>query len=158
MTRWWEAAVVYQIYPRSFADSDGNGSGDLEGIRQHLDHLSDLGVDALWMSPITPSPDVDWGYDVSDYTGIHPDFGTLGDFDALARAAHARGLKVILDLVPNHTSIEHPWFREHADWYVWADEVPNNWLSVFGGGAWAHDAETGRYYLHSFYAEQPDLE
>jgi alpha-glucosidase len=155
---WWEQAVVYQIYPRSFADSNGDGSGDLEGIRQHLDHLADLGVDALWMSPITPSPDADWGYDVSDYTGIHPDFGTLDDFDALVRDAHARGLKVVLDLVPNHTSIEHPWFREHPERYVWADEIPNNWLSVFGGIAWSRDEETGRYYLHSFYPEQPDLD
>jgi len=158
VARWWEQAVVYQIYPRSFADSDGDGGGDLEGIRQHLDHLVDLGVDALWMSPIYQSPDADWGYDVSDYTAIHPDFGTLDDFDALVRDAHGRGLKVVLDLVPNHTSIAHPWFREHPERYVWADEVPNNWLSVFGGGAWSRDEKTGRLYLHSFYPEQPDLD
>jgi alpha-glucosidase len=155
---WWEQAVVYQIYPRSFQDSDGDGIGDLVGVRQRLDHLVELGVDGLWLSPIYPSPNADWGYDVSDYTAVHPDFGSLDDFDALVEAAHERGLHVVLDLIPNHTSIEHPWFREHPDWYVWADERPNNWLSAFGGPAWSRDPETGRYYLHSFFPEQPDLD
>src|SRR4051794_22713090 len=158
MSGWWEQAVVYQIYPRSFQDSDGDGIGDLEGIRRRLDHLVELGVDGFWLSPVHPSPNADWGYDISDYTGIHPDLGTLDDFDALVADAHARGLRVVLDLVPSHTSIEHPWFREHPDWYVWADEVPNNWLSSFGGPAWSQDPETGRYYLHSFYPEQADLD
>jgi alpha-glucosidase len=158
MAAWWEQAVVYQIYPRSFQDSDGDGVGDLEGIRRRLDHLVDLGVDGFWLSPINPSPNADWGYDVSDYTGVHPDLGTLEDFDRLVADAHARGLHVVLDLVPSHTSTEHPWFREHPDRYVWADERPNNWLSSFGGPAWSRDAETGRWYLHSFYPEQADLD
>jgi alpha-glucosidase len=147
--------VVYQIYPRSFQDSDGDGVGDLEGIRSRLDHLVWLGVDALWLSPIYPSPMADFGYDVSDYTDVDPVFGNLADFDALAAAAHERGLRLLLDLVPCHTSIEHPWFREHPDWYLWADR-PNNWLSAFGGSAW--EPYDGRYYLHSFYPEQPDLD
>jgi alpha-glucosidase len=154
----WEDAVVYQIYPRSFQDSNGDGIGDLEGIRSRLDHLVDLGVDAFWLSPIYPSPDADWGYDISDHTAIHPDFGTLADFDALVDDAHARGLGVVLDLVPNHTSIEHPWFREHPDRYVWADDIPNNWRSVFGGPAWSRDELTSRFYLHSFHRLQPDLD
>ena len=129
---WWQDAVIYQIYPRSFQDSDGDGVGDLSGIEQRLDHLAWLGVDALWLSPIYPSPMHDFGYDVSDYKGVDPVFGTLEDFDRLVAAARERGLRVLLDLVPCHTSIEHPWFREHPDWYIWADE-PNNWLSAFGG-------------------------
>jgi alpha-glucosidase len=155
---WWEDAVVYQIYPRSFQDSDGDGIGDLNGIRRRLDHLVELGVDGFWLSPIYPSPNADWGYDVSDHTEIHPDFGSLDDFDELVTAAHERGLRFILDLVPNHTSIEHAWFRERPDLYVFSNEPPNNWLAVFGGPAWTLDAGTGRYYRHSFYPEQPDLD
>jgi alpha-glucosidase len=152
---WWRDAVIYQVYPRSFQDSDGDGVGDLPGIESRLDHLAWLGVDALWLSPIYPSPMHDFGYDVSDYTGIDPVFGTLDDFDSLVAAARARGLRVLLDLVPCHSSIEHPWFSEHPDWYIWRDE-PNNWLSAFGGSAWS--PLNGRYYLHSFYPEQPDLD
>ncbi len=157
---WWQDAVVYQIYPRSFQDSDGDGVGDLRGITERLDHLAFLGVDALWLSPIYPSPLADFGYDVSDYTAVDPQFGTLGDFDELVAAAHERGLKVLLDLVLCHTSIEHPWFREHPDRYIWSpvDGPPNNWVSAFGGPAWSRDDATGRWYLHSFYPEQPDLD
>jgi alpha-glucosidase len=151
---WWQDAVVYQVYPRSFQDSDGDGIGDLRGIEQRLDHLAWLGVDALWLSPIYPSPMHDFGYDVADYKGVDPLFGSLEDFDSLVAAARERGLRVLLDLVPCHTSIEHPWFREHPDWYIWSDE-PNNWSSAFGGPAWSK--LDGRYYLHSFYPEQPDL-
>jgi alpha-glucosidase len=156
---WWREAVVYQIYPRSFQDSDGDGIGDLPGIRARLDHLVELGVDAFWLSPIYPSPMADFGYDVSDHTAVDPVFGTLEDLDALVAAAHDHGLRVLLDLIPCHTSIEHPWFREHPDWYIWADGrnggPPNNWLSAFGGPAWTKLGE--RWYLHSFYPEQPDL-
>jgi alpha-glucosidase len=157
---WWRDAVVYQIYPRSFQDSDGDGIGDLRGIVERLDHLAYLGVDALWLSPIYPSPLADFGYDVSDYTAVDPVFGSLEDFDELGRAAHERGLKVLLDLVASHTSIEHPWFREHPDWYIWSpvDGPPNNWVSAFGGPAWSRDERSGRWYLHSFYPEQPDLD
>jgi glycosidase len=147
--------VVYQIYPRSFQDSDGDGVGDLAGIRSRLEHLSWLGVDALWLSPIYPSPLADFGYDVSDYTDVDPAFGDLDEFGRLAEEAHARGLRVLMDLVPCHTSIEHPWFSEHPDWYIWTDR-PNNWVAAFGGSAWAE--RDGRYYLHSFYPEQPDLD
>jgi alpha-glucosidase len=156
----WENAVVYQIYPRSFQDSDGDGVGDLHGITQRLDHLVWLGVDAFWLSPIYPSPLADFGYDVSDYTGVDPVYGTLDDFDALVATAHAHGLRVLLDLIPCHTSIEHPWFREHPDWYIWSpvDGPPNNWAAAFGGPAWSRDDQTGRWYLHSFYPEQPDLD
>jgi alpha-glucosidase len=160
--------VVYQVYPRSFQDSDGDGVGDLAGIRSRLDHLAWLGVDALWLSPIYPSPMADFGYDVADFTDVDPVFGDLAEFDRLAEAAHERGLKLLMDVVPCHTSIEHPWFREHPDWYIWADR-PNNWVAAFGGSAWeanpypAQPAEPaasglGRYYLHSFYPEQPDLD
>jgi glycosidase len=152
---WWHDAVIYQVYPRSFQDSDGDGIGDLPGIERRLDHIAWLGVDALWLSPIYPSPMRDFGYDVADYKGIDPVFGTLDDFDSLVTAARERGLRVLLDLVPCHTSIEHPWFGEHPDWYIWADE-PNNWLSAFGGSAWSR--LNGRFYLHSFYPEQPDLD
>jgi alpha-glucosidase len=157
---WWEQAVVYQIYPRSFQDSDGDGVGDLRGITQRLDHLVWLGVDALWLSPIYPSPLADFGYDVSDYTAVDPQLGSLEDFDELVAAAHERGLRVLLDLIPCHTSIEHPWFREHPDWYIWSpvDGPPNNWVSAFGGPAWTRDQETGRWYLDSFYPEQPVLD
>ena len=159
---WWRDAVVYQIYPRSFQDSDGDGVGDLRGIRSRLDHLVELGVDALWLSPIYPSPLADFGYDVSDYTAVDPAYGSLEDFDVLLAAAHERGLKLLLDIVPCHTSIEHPWFREHPDWYIWADGreggPPNNWAAAFGGPAWDFHQESGRWYLHSFYPEQPDLD
>jgi glycosidase len=152
---WWQDAVIYQVYPRSFQDSDGDGVGDLRGVERRLDHLAWLGVDALWLSPIYPSPLHDFGYDVSDYTSVDPVFGTLEDFDRLVESARDRGLRVLLDLVPCHTSIEHRWFREHPDWYIWRDE-PNNWLSAFGGSAWSR--LDGRFYLHSFYPEQPDLD
>jgi alpha-glucosidase len=157
---WWEDAVVYQIYPRSFQDSDGDGTGDLRGITERLDYLAWLGVDAFWLSPVYPSPLADFGYDVSDYTNVAPEYGTLEDFDELVAAAHDRGLRVLLDLIPCHTSIEHPWFREHPDWYIWSpvDGPPNNWVSAFGGPAWSRDDLTGRWYLHSFYPEQPDLD
>jgi alpha-glucosidase len=150
-----KGGVVYQVYPRSFQDSDGDGIGDLRGIEARLDHLVWLGVDALWMSPIYPSPMHDFGYDVSDYKSVDAVFGSLADFDSLVAAARERDLEVLLDLVPCHTSIEHPWFREHPDWYIWSD-APNNWLSAFGGSAWSR--RDGRWYLHSFYPEQPDLD
>jgi alpha-glucosidase len=157
---WWRDAVFYQIYPRSFQDSDGDGLGDLPGIERRLDHLVHLGVDAFWLSPIYPSPLADLGYDVSDYTAVDPSLGTLPDLDALVESAHERGLRVLLDLVPSHTSIEHPWFREHPDWYIWAEgpEPPNNWVAAFGGSMWTRDERSGRWYLHSFYPEQPDLD
>lgn len=167
---WWQTGVVYQIYPLSFMDSNGDGYGDLAGISSKLDYLQWLGVDAIWISPIYPSPLADWGYDVSDYTGIHPLCGTMADFDRLLAACHARGMKLILDYVPNHTSEQHPWFVEsrssranpRRNWYLWKDPgrdggPPNNWLSVFGGPAWTRDEATGQYYLHSFLKEQPDL-
>jgi alpha-glucosidase len=157
----WRDGVVYQIYPRSFLDSDGDGVGDLRGIVERIDHLEALGVDALWLSPFYPSPQADFGYDVSDYTDVDPRLGSLDDFDALVRAAHDRGIKILLDLVACHTSIEHRWFREHPDWYIWADPAngpPNNWTSAFGGSAWSLDERTGRLYLHSFYPEQADLD
>jgi glycosidase len=150
-----KSGVVYQIYPRSFQDSDGDGVGDLAGVRARLDHLQWLGVDMLWLSPIYPSPLADFGYDVSDYEDVDPVFGDLEAFDALVHEARERGLGVLMDIVPCHTSIEHPWFREHPDWYIWRDE-PNNWLSAFGGSAWA--PLDGRWYLHSFYPEQADLD
>jgi len=168
--RWWQHGVIYQIYPRSFMDSDGDGVGDLPGILQRLDYLEWLGVDAVWVSPIYPSPMADFGYDVSDYTGIHPLFGTMDDFDRLLAAVHARGMKLVLDFVPNHTSSAHPWFEESRrsrdspkrDWYLWKDPAPdggppNNWRANFGGGAWEWDAATGQYYYHAFLKEQPDL-
>lgn len=167
---WWQWGIVYQIYPRSFQDSNGDGVGDLKGITSRLDYLVWLGVTAIWISPIYPSPMADFGYDVSDYVDVHPLFGTLADFDELVTEAHARGLKVILDFVPNHTSEEHPWFQESLssrdnpkrDWFVWRDakpdgSAPNNWVSHFGGLAWEWDDLTGQYYLHSFLKEQPDL-
>ncbi len=168
---WWQKGVIYQIYPRSFQDSNGDGVGDLAGVVRRLDYLaSTLGVDAIWLSPFYPSPMADFGYDVSNYTDVHPMFGTLADFDRLVREAHRRGLQVIVDLVPNHTSDQHPWFVESRssrnnpkrDWYIWRDRrpdgsLPNNWLSVFGGPAWEWDQHTGQYYLHSFLKEQPDL-
>ncbi len=157
----WRDGVVYQIYPRSFADSNGDGVGDLPGIRSKLDHLEYLGVDAVWLSPIFPSPMADYGYDVADYKGVDPIFGTLDDFDALVADLNSRDIRLLLDFVPCHTSIEHPWFSEHPDWYIWADGrdggPPNNWLSAFGGSAWDYDGGRGQWYLHSFYPEQPDL-
>ncbi len=157
---WWRDAVVYQIYPRSFQDSDGDGVGDLRGITRRLDHLAYLGVDALWLSPIYPSPLADFGYDVADYTDVDPQLGTLDDLDELVAAAHERGLRVLLDLIPCHTSIEHPWFRAHPDRYIWSpvDGPANNWRAAFGGGAWSRDEHSGRWYLHTFYPEQPDLD
>ena len=154
---WWRDAVVYQVYVRSFADSNGDGHGDLPGLRAKLEYLEWLGVDVVWLTPIHPSPNEDWGYDVSDYYGVHPDYGTLDDLDALVADAGVRGMKVLLDLVPNHTSDRHPWFEEHRDWYVWADK-PNNWVSVFGGPAWTRHEKVGKYYLHNFLPEQPDLD
>jgi alpha-glucosidase len=157
MTAWWRNALLYEVYVRSFADSDGDGVGDLPGIRSRLPYLRELGVDGIWLTPFYPSPGVDHGYDVSDYRDVDPQLGMLADFDGLVADAHAHSVRVVTDLVPNHTSIEHPWFREHPDYYVWADE-PNNWLSVFGGPAWTFDEERGRYYLHLFAPEQPDLD
>jgi alpha-glucosidase len=159
---WWRDGLIYQVYPRSFADSDGDGVGDLRGVVEHLDHLSWLGVDGLWLNPTFPSPNADWGYDVADYRGVHPQLGTLADLDELIARARERGIHVLLDLVPNHTSDEHPWFRERRDFYVWRDGrdggPPNNWSSLFGGPAWTRDAATGRWYLHNFDAKQPDLD
>jgi alpha-glucosidase len=156
--REWERAVVYQIYPRSFQDSDGDGIGDLPGIASRIDHIAGLGVDAIWLSPFYPSPFADGGYDVSDFMDVDPRLGTVAEVRALAEAAHARGIALLLDVVPCHTSIEHPWFREHPDRYVWADSPPNNWRAAFGGPAWTRDAATGCWYLHSFFPEQPDLD
>jgi alpha-glucosidase len=177
---WWRSAVVYQVYPRSFADGNGDGIGDLRGIIDHLDHLNDgtpesLGVDAIWLSPIYPSPDFDFGYDVADYVDVDPRYGTLADFEALVEASHRRGLKVILDLVLNHTSHLHPWFHASrssrdgafSDWYIWADSPgrsllggrrrPNNWRSWFAGPAWTWDETREQFYMHTFLPEQPDL-
>ena len=178
--QWWQTGVIYQIYPRSFQDSDGDGVGDLKGIAARLDYLVALGVDAMWISPIYPSPMADFGYDVADYCGIDPLFGTMENFDALLAAAHAKGLRVILDFVPNHSSDQHPWFAESRrsrrsekrDWYLWRDAAepsgpedrrpasqryPNNWTSHFGGPSWAWDEATEQFYLHSFLKQQPDL-
>ena len=156
---WWRGGVLYQVYPRSFADANGDGIGDLEGVTGKLDYLEWLGVDGIWLNPVHPSPNVDWGYDVSDYTGVHPDLGTREDLDRLVSEAGRRGIRILLDLVPNHSSDRHPWFRERPGFYVWADEIPNNWQSIFGGGpAWTFDPERGRYYLHNFAPEQPDLD
>jgi alpha-glucosidase len=167
---WWRDGVLYQIYPRSFRDADGDGIGDLRGITERLDHLEWLGVDGIWLNPTFPSPNEDWGYDVSDYKGVHPDLGTLEDLDELIAEAGKRGIRVLLDLVPNHTSDRHAWFqdaltgREAAfrDYYVWADPAPgggppNNWISNFGGSAWAYHEPTGQYYLAQFLPSQPDL-
>ncbi|MEZ5168373.1 MAG: alpha-amylase family glycosyl hydrolase [Acidimicrobiales bacterium] len=170
-TPWWRDAVVYQIYPRSFADANGDGVGDLRGIIEHLDHLTDLGIDAVWLSPIFVSPMADFGYDVADYTAIDPVFGTDADLDDLIAALHERGIRLLLDWVPNHTSIEHPWFVESRssrtspkrEWYVWRDRRPDgspptNWTATFNGiPAWTHDEHTDQSYLHLFLPEQPDL-
>ena len=167
---WWKPAVVYQVYPRSWQDASGDGVGDLAGIASRLDHLVELGVDVLWISPFYPSPMADFGYDVADYTGVDPLFGTMADFDALLAAVHARGLKLLMDFVPNHSSSKHPWFVESAssresakrDWYLWRDAAPdggppNNWKSSSGGSAWAWHESTGQYYMHQFLPAQPDL-
>ena len=172
---WWRDGIIYQIYPRSFADSNGDGLGDLAGITARLDYLAELGVDAIWLSPIYPSPDKDFGYDVSDYGDVDPRFGSLADFDVLVREAHQRGIRVILDMVLNHTSDQHPWFQESRrsrdnpkqDWYLWKDprpeggrgvgRPPNNWQSCFGGRAWTYVPERGQYYYHMFLPEQPDV-
>ncbi len=167
---WWQRGTVYQVYPRSFQDSDGDGVGDLAGIERRLDHIAALGVDAIWLSPIFPSPMADFGYDVADYCGVEPMFGDLAAFDRLLAAVHARGLKLLLDFVPNHSSDRHPWFVEsrssrtspRRDWYIWRDAAPdgrppNNWISDFGGSAWEWDEHTSQYYLHAFLASQPDL-
>ena len=168
--RWWEHGVIYQIYPRSFMDANGDGVGDLPGITSRLEYLRWLGVNAVWISPFYLSPMADFGYDVSDYQGVDPIFGNLDDFDALIAEAHALGLRVLLDFIPNHSSDQHPWFLEsrasrdsaRRDWYIWRDPAPdggppNNWLSNFGGPAWTLDPETGQYYYHAYLAEQPDL-
>ncbi|HLY55341.1 MAG TPA: alpha-amylase family glycosyl hydrolase [Stellaceae bacterium] len=167
---WWKRGVIYQIYPRSFQDTTGDGIGDLEGVARRLDHIQALGIDAIWLSPVYPSPMADFGYDVADYCDVDPLFGCLADFDRLLAAAHARDIRLILDFVPNHSSSLHPWFRESRssrlspkrDWYIWRDPAPgggppNNWISDFGGSAWAWDAATGQYYYHAFLKEQPDL-
>ncbi|QHT67683.1 DUF3459 domain-containing protein [Rhodocytophaga rosea] len=167
---WWQKGIIYQIYPRSFMDSNADGVGDIQGIITKLDYLQWLGIQAIWVSPVYPSPMADFGYDIADYTGIHPLFGSLKDFDALLKQVHGRGMKLILDLVPNHSSDQHPWFLESRssrdnpkrDWYLWHDPgkdggPPNNWLSVFGGSGWEWDETTSQYYYHAFLKEQPDL-
>ena len=167
---WWQDGVIYQVYPRSFQDSDGDGIGDLAGVLSRLNYLLELGVDALWISPFYPSPMADFGYDVADYCGVDPLFGSLDDFDRLIAGAHSRGLRLILDFVPNHTSDQHPWFVQsrssldnpRRDWYLWRDPgpgggPPNNWMSHFGGPAWQMDDRTGQFYCHSFLPQQPDL-
>ena len=167
---WWQTGIIYQIYPRSYQDSNGDGVGDLPGIIRRLDYIHSLNVDAIWLSPIYPSPMHDFGYDVADYVDVHPLFGTLADLDRLLAEAHNRGMRLLLDLVPNHTSDEHPWFVEsrssrdnpRRDWYIWRDPAPdggppNNWLSFFGGPAWTLDEKTGQYYLHQFVTQQPEL-
>jgi alpha-glucosidase len=167
---WWQHGIIYQIYPRSFMDSDGDGIGDLPGITEKLDYVAWLGIDAVWISPFYPSPMADFGYDVSDHTDVHPMFGTLEDFERLVKRAHELGLRVIIDYVPNHTSDQHTWFRESResrnnpkrDWFIWRDPAPgggppNNWRAVFGGSAWELDERTGQYYFHAFLREQPDL-
>jgi alpha-glucosidase len=171
MRPWWRGAILYQVYVRSFFDFDGDGQGDLPGVLAKLDYIAGLGVDGIWLSPIQPSPNRDWGYDVADYDGVQPDYGTLEDFARLLEAAHERGLKVVLDQVLAHTSDEHPWFVESltggpqgpkADWYVWAEPkvdgtAPNNWLSVFGGPAWAYQPRRRQHYHHKFLRQQPKL-
>ncbi len=160
---WWRGAVIYQIYPRSFKDTNGDGIGDLNGVTEKMDYIASLGVDAIWLSPFFTSPMADFGYDISDYEDVDPMFGTLADFDRMLAAAHERGLKVIIDLVISHTSDRHPWFEESrsskdnakADWFVWADAKPDgtpptNWLSIFGGSAWEWDSRRCQYYMHNF--------
>jgi len=167
--KWWQKAVFYQIYPRSFADGNGDGIGDFQGMISRLDYLKELGIDAIWLSPYYPSPNFDCGYDISDYVGVAEEYGTLDDFQEFLDGAHARGMRVILDMVLNHTSDQHAWFQESRssrdnpkrDWYIWRDgkdgAPPNNWYSPFGGSAWEWDETTGQYYYHFFFKEQPDL-
>jgi alpha-glucosidase len=167
---WWQEGIIYQVYPRSFQDSNNDGVGDLKGIIERIDYLEWLGVDIIWLSPVYPSPMKDFGYDISDYTGIHPLFGTLAEFDMLVRKLHSKKMRLVIDLVPNHSSDQHPWFIESRsskdnpkrNWYIWKDAAPgggppNNWMSVFGGSAWEWDERTGQYYYHAFLKEQPDL-
>src|SRR5258706_8055705 len=167
---WWKRAVFYELYPRSFADSNNDGIGDLNGITSKMGYLRDLGVDAIWISPCFPSPQVDFGYDVSDYENIDPMYGTLTDFDRMVAEGKQQGVRIILDFVVNHSSDKHPWFIDskssrtasHRDWYIWRDgkgpgQPPNNWISLFGGSAWKFDPATKQYYYNYFYAEQPDL-
>lgn len=167
---WWQTGIIYQIYPRSFQDSNGDGIGDLQGIISRLDYLQWLGIKGIWLSPVYPSPMADFGYDISDYCDVHPVFGMLADFDELLEQIHKRDMRLIIDLVPNHTSNQHPWFIEASsskdnpkrNWYIWHDPMPdgsppNNWLSVFGGRAWEFDQASGQYYYHAFLKEQPDL-
>jgi alpha-glucosidase len=167
---WWRSAVIYEVYPRSFGDANADGIGDLNGITEHLDYLKDLGIDAIWIAPFYPSPQVDFGYDISDYRGIDPQFGTMADFDRLMAEAKKRNIRVITDMVLNHTSDKHQWFIESkssrtnpkADWYIWHDgkpngQPPNNWHSIFGHSAWEYVPSRRQYYYHAFYKEQPDL-
>ncbi|MFO7584895.1 MAG: alpha-amylase family glycosyl hydrolase, partial [Anaerolineales bacterium] len=167
---WWRDGVIYQIYPRSFADTDEDGLGDLPGITARLDYLAHLGVDAIWLSPFYPTPDLDFGYDISDHCDVDPRFGTLADFDDLVREAHQRDIRVVLDLVLNHTSDQHPWFLESRasrdnpkrGWYMWQPPAPkggppNNWQSAFGGKGWEYDEQAGEYFFHMFVREQPDV-
>jgi alpha-glucosidase len=154
---WLRQGAIYQVYPRSFQDADGDGVGDLAGVTQRLPYLEELGVAAVWLSPFYRSPMADFGYDVADHCDVDPRFGTLADFDALATEAHRRGIRLVLDYVPNHTSIEHPWFTEHPDWYLWRDE-PTNWVSNFGGSAWTWHEGRGAFYYHAYLPEQPDLD
>ena len=170
MSEWWKNAVIYQIYPRSFMDSDGDGMGDIPGIEKRLDYLKDLGIDIIWLSPVYKSPNVDNGYDISDYRDIQEEFGTLADMEHLIGEIHRRGMRILMDLVVNHTSDQHPWFIEarkskdnpKRDYYIWRDpnpdgSLPNNWESHFSGSVWQLDEQTGQYYLHIFSAGQPDL-
>ena len=167
---WWKEAVVYQVYPRSFMDANGDGIGDLQGVTSRLDYLQELGIDVIWLSPVYQSPNVDNGYDISDYQAIQPEFGTMADFDELLKQAHRRGIRIVMDLVVNHSSDQHPWFVEsrkskdnpYRDYYIWREpkedgSAPNNWGSCFGGSAWQLDPETNMYYLHLFAPQQPDL-
>src|SRR5690606_12525984 len=166
---WWKKSVVYQIYPKSFNDTTGNGVGDIQGIIEKLDYLKTLGVDVIWLTPIYKSPQRDNGYDIADYFAIHEEYGTMEDFDRLLEEAHSRGLKIIMDIVVNHTSTENEWFKQSRssqdnpfrDFYIWKDPVdgrePNNWESKFGGSAWEYDEKTGQYYLHLFHVTQADL-
>jgi len=169
-THWWQNTAVYQIYPKSFNDTHGKGTGDLKGITEKLDYLKSLGAGALWLTPVYPSPMVDNGYDISDYCGINPDFGTLADMEELIAEAKKRGMRIVMDLVYNHTSDQHPWFLESkksrtnakSDWYIWPDakedgSAPTNWRGIFGGSAWTYSEERGQYYLHTFAEAQPDL-
>ena len=168
--KWWQSSVVYQIYPRSFQDSNGDGIGDIPGITKRLPYIRELGADVIWLSPVYQSPNDDNGYDISDYQAINPEFGTMEDFDEMLRTAHSLGLKIVMDLVVNHTSDEHRWFKEalkgkdnpYRDYYIWRDpkengDAPNNWGSCFGGSAWKYDEASGQYFLHLFSEKQPDL-